>query len=170
VALVLAPPHFSRARRSRGALLALALSALTALALASCGSSAPKSSATKTLAAPLISEHFTRLPCNHATTIGLEGCAETQLLEGDHRIDAEVKLLFTLVPAVQKKALVHSENTFLAYRHATCLTYSDVYKGGSFQPVEYALCEVRVDNEQSSVLHGYFNLAQSGASHSLKWP
>jgi uncharacterized protein YecT (DUF1311 family) len=149
---------------------ALGVILLAGFVLASCGSSSPKSSAKSSLSPPVIAEHFTRLPCNDNNTIGLEGCAETQLLEGDHRIDREVKLLFSLVPKRQQKDLVTTETEFLTYRRDACTTYSDVYEGGTFAPVEYTACEAHVDAVQSNVLHGYFQLAESGASHSLPWP
>jgi uncharacterized protein YecT (DUF1311 family) len=139
--------------------------------LASCGSGSPKTPASsRGVSAPVISEHFTKLSCNHSNTLGLEGCAEGQLLSTDKRIDNEVKLLFSLVPTVQQKSLVTGESVFLKYRRATCKAYSDVYRGGSFAPVEYALCEVQMDEAQSTTLHGYFRLAEEGASHGLTWP
>ncbi|MGC2486875.1 MAG: lysozyme inhibitor LprI family protein [Acidimicrobiales bacterium] len=156
--------------RRLGALGALGAILVAGVLLASCGSSSPKTSTSSSVSAPVIAEHFTRLSCNHSNTIGLEGCAETQLLEADHRIDREVKLLFSLIPADQKKKLVTTEGEFLVYRRDACTTYSSVYEGGTFAPVEYTACEVKVDNVQSTVLHGYFQLAESGASHSLKWP
>ncbi|HTT59751.1 MAG TPA: lysozyme inhibitor LprI family protein [Acidimicrobiales bacterium] len=173
MALVLRPAR-SRRHRYGGAsprlLFALGGAVLAGVVLASCGSSSPTASSHNRLSAPVIVEHFTRLPCNHDNTIGLEGCAETQLLEADHRIDREVKLLFSLIPSGQRKKLATTESEFMTYRRDTCTTYSSVYQGGSFAPVEYALCEVRVDDAQSSVLHGYFQLAEAGASHSLAWP
>ena len=173
MALVLTPARSTRRsdrRRWAQRLGVLGALVVSGIALASCGSSSPKSSTSIGLTSPVIAEHFTRLPCNHSNTIGLEGCAETQLLEADHRIDREVKLLFSLVPTGQKKKLVATESEFITYRRDACATYSSVYEGGSFAPVEYALCEARVDAVQSNVLHGYFQLAESGASHSLQWP
>lgn len=174
MALVLTPIRLRSTRRSDRHFPARRLGALGALVLAgvvlaSCGSSSPKTSSTS-LTAPVIPEHFTRLACNQNNTLGLQGCAETQLLEGDHRIDREMKLLFSLAPARQRKDLIKTESEFLIYRRDTCTTYGDVYEGGTFAPVEYTACEVRVDTVQSNVLHGYFQLAESGASHSLKWP
>jgi uncharacterized protein YecT (DUF1311 family) len=141
------------------------------LLLASCGSSSPKTTTTSQgTTSPVITEHFAKLPCNHKNTLGLEGCAEGQLMSTDKRIDKEVSLLFSLVPKAQQKSLATAETVFLKYRSATCKAYSDVYRGGSFAPVEYALCEVRTDEAQSAALHGYFRLAEDGASHSLPWP
>lgn len=161
-------PHVTRSRRGR--LLVLGTVALAGLALAACGSSSPKDSTSKSVSVPVITEHFTRLPCNHNNTLGLEGCAEGQLISTDHRINKEMTLLFSLVPSAEQKSLVGAAAKFLTYRKATCTAYSDVYQGGSFAPVEYALCEVKVDEAQSTTLHGYFRLAEEGASHLLTWP
>jgi uncharacterized protein YecT (DUF1311 family) len=144
--------------------------AAAGLLLASCGSGSPTSSTTTTVVTPIISEHFTKLPCNHKNTLGLEGCAEGQLLSADRRIDNEVKLLFSLIPRAQQKSLTSSQKVFLTYRKSTCTAFSDVYRGGTFAPVEYALCEVRLDEVQSTTLHVYFRLANEGASRTLKWP
>jgi uncharacterized protein YecT (DUF1311 family) len=148
----------------------LGILAASGLLLASCGSGSPTSSTTTTVATPVITEHFTKLPCNHKNTLGLEGCAEGQLVSADRRIDSEVKLLFSLIPKVQQKSLTSSQKVFLRYRKSTCTAFSDVYRGGTFAPVEYALCEVRLDEVQSATLHVYFRLANEGASRSLKWP
>jgi uncharacterized protein YecT (DUF1311 family) len=160
--------RLSRATTRR--LLTIGAVAGMGLLLASCGSSASKTSTTTHGVAPVIIEHFTKLPCNHKNTLGLEGCAEGQLLSTDKRIDKEVTLLFSLVPKAQQKSLAAAETVFLKYRSATCKAYSDVYRGGSFAPVEYAQCEVRMDEVQSTALHGYFRLAEADASHSLAWP
>jgi uncharacterized protein YecT (DUF1311 family) len=151
-------------------LLPLGVLTVAGLALASCGSGSPASTTTTTLATPVITEHFTKLPCNHENTLGLEGCAEGQLLSADRRIDNEVKLLFSLIPKAQRTSLTSSQKVFLTYRKSTCTAFSDVYRGGTFAPVEYALCEVRLDEVQSATLHVYFRLANEGASRSLRWP
>jgi uncharacterized protein YecT (DUF1311 family) len=160
--------RFARATHRR--LLVLGVLAAAGVALASCGSGSPTTSTTTTAPSPVISEHFTKLPCNHKNTLGLEGCAEGQLLSADRRIDKEVKLLFSLVPKAQQKSLASAQKEFLAYRKSTCTAFSDVYRGGTFAPVEYALCEVRLDEVQSTTLHVYFRLANEGASRSLTWP
>jgi uncharacterized protein YecT (DUF1311 family) len=151
-------------------LFTLGTVAVMGLVLASCGSGSPKTSTPPGAGAPVITERFTKLSCNHNNTLGLEGCAEGQLLSTDKRIDKEVKLLFSLVPVVQQKSLNTAESVFLKYRRGTCTAYGDVYRGGSFEPVEYSLCEVKMDEAQSNALHGYFRLAEEGASHALTWP
>jgi uncharacterized protein YecT (DUF1311 family) len=163
-------PHTRLTDATKRRLLLLSVVAAAGLVLASCGSGSPKSSTTTVPTTPVITEHFTKLPCNHKNTLGLEGCAEGQLLSTDRRIDNEVKLLFSLVPKAQQKTLRSAQKVFLTYRKSTCTAYSDVYRGGTFAPVEYALCEVRLDEVQSTTLHVYFRLANEGASRSLTWP
>ena len=173
MALVLTVRLPSRSRlthSTRRTLFALSVLAAASVALASCGSGSPSSSTATTVATPTITEHFTKLPCNHKNTLGLEGCAEGQLLSADRRIDSEVKLLFSLIPKAQRKSLTSSQKVFLTYRKSTCTSFSDVYRGGTFAPVEFALCEVRLDEVQSGTLHVYFRLANEGASRTLKWP
>ncbi len=163
--LTLGPRALTRPRTWIGP---LALILIATLALSACGSSPPSSSPARR--APVITEHFTRLACTPSTTIGLEGCAEGRLLAGDRRLNAEVALLFSLVPRLQRTALVASQAAFLRYRRATCTTYSDVFQGGTIQPVEFADCEARLDTSQSTVLHGYFRLAEEGARRLPAWP
>ena len=173
VALVLARARSTRrGDRRRWALCIGVLGALTlsGLVLASCGSSSPKSSTGTGLTTPVIKENFTRLPCNHSNTLGLEGCAETQLLEADHRIDREVKLLFYSSPPIKRRSSSRPKASSSRIGATPVRRTAASMKEAAFAPVEYALCEVRVDNVQSSVLHGYFQLAESGADHSLQWP
>ena len=157
-------------KRGLRLLLVLGVLAVAGVLLASCGSGSPTTATTTTVVTPVITEHFTKLPCNHKNTLGLEGCAEGQLLSADRRIDNEVKLLFSLIPKAQQKSLTSSQKVFLTYRKSTCSAFSDVYRGGTFAPVEYALCEVRLDEVQSTTLHVYFRLANEGASRTLTWP
>ena len=123
------------------------------------------------LTPPVITEPFTPLPCHHSTTLGLEGCAEGQLLAADHRIDEQVKLLFGVIPAASQKGIfVAVEHEWLAYRKADCSTVSAVFQGGTIAPVEYALCEVRDDEARSADLHSYFELLEDGRGDTPKWP
>jgi uncharacterized protein YecT (DUF1311 family) len=120
---------------------------------------------------PVITEPFTPLPCHHGTTLGLEGCAEGQLLSTDRRVNKEVKLLFTVIPtAHQKQSFVQVEREWLAFRKADCSTMSAVFEGGTIAPLEYALCEVRDDEARSSDLYSYFGLLEEGRSDLPAWP
>src|SRR5258708_8154223 len=46
-----------------------------------------------------------------------------------------------LVPAARSQ-FVQSEGLWLRYRRSSCLTEASRYRGGSFQPVAFASCEV----------------------------
>jgi uncharacterized protein YecT (DUF1311 family) len=119
----------------------------------------------------VITEPVTPLPCHHGTTLGLEGCAEGQLLSTDRRVNKEVKLLFTVIPtAHQKQSFVQVEREWLAFRKADCSTMSAIFEGGTIAPLEYALCEVRDDEARSSDLYSYFGLLEEGRSDLPAWP
>jgi uncharacterized protein YecT (DUF1311 family) len=127
--------------------------------------------ASSTLTPPVITEHFTLLPCNKNTTIGMEGCAESQLLALDRRVNKEVALIFTELPtARQKREFNEAENAWFAYRGTDCQSFAAVYEGGSFAPVEYAQCEVRDDQLRSSDLHSLYDELHLGSENPPGWP
>lgn len=144
---------------------------ILASALLFVGGAVSDASGAATLKLPVITEPFTPLPCHRATTIGLEGCAEGQLLSADRRINEQVKLLFTVIStAEQKRSFVAVENEWLTYRKADCSTMSAVFQGGTIAPLEYALCEVRDDEARSADLHAYYGLLEEGSQDAPKWP
>jgi uncharacterized protein YecT (DUF1311 family) len=123
------------------------------------------------LKAPVITETFTHLPCNHGTTVGLEGCAEGRLLSTDRQLNEQVKLLFDLLPNTQRKrSFVAVEDEWFAYRKTDCATVAAIFHGGTIAPVEYAQCEVRDDRSRSADLHSFFSLLEEGNSNSPRWP
>jgi uncharacterized protein YecT (DUF1311 family) len=135
------------------------------------GAGISDASSATTPAPPVITEPFTPLPCHHGTTLGLEGCAEGQLLTADRRINDEVKLLLNVIPTShQQRSFVAVEREWLAYRKADCSTMSAVFEGGTIAPLEYALCEVRDDEARSTDLHSYFGLLEEGRGDLPKWP
>ncbi len=154
-------PRYSVASRVASGLL------LGVLAVLGTSTSAVASSLTP----PVIAEPFTPLPCHHGTTIGLEGCAEAQLLSADRRIDEQVEVIFRVIPTTsQKTHFVAVENEWLTYRKSDCSTVSAVFQGGTIAPIEYALCEVRDDQSRSADLHSYFSLLEEGMSGAPRWP
>lgn len=144
---------------------------VVAAALSFSDTASSSASTTIPLKPPVITEPFTRLACTPNTTIGQEGCAETQLLSADRRINREVRLLFSLLTTTsQKRAFIKSEHEWLTYRGADCTSVADVVQGGSFEPVQYALCEVGDDQAKSASLHSFFKLLEQGSSPATAWP
>jgi uncharacterized protein YecT (DUF1311 family) len=135
------------------------------------GAGVSDASSAATLTPPVITEPFTPLPCHHGTTLGLEGCAEGQLLSADRHLNEQVKLLVEVISTVhQKRSFVAVEKEWLSYRKADCSTVLAIFQGGTIAPVEYALCEVRDDEARSTDLHSYFGLLEEGRSDIPTWP
>ena len=57
-------------------------------------------------------------------------------------IDAQAKMIFGLLVPAALSQFVQSEGLWLRYRRSSCLTEASRYRGGSFQPVAFASCEV----------------------------
>ncbi len=135
-------------------------------------SSAPSgASGTTSLSPPVIKEPFTPLPCHRGTTLGLEGCAEGQLLTTDRRLDEQVKLIFAAIATMsQRRGFVAVEEQWLAYRGSDCSNVAATFQGGTIQPVEYALCEVHDDETRSADLRSFFALLEEGKSPVPAWP
>ena len=87
---------------------------------------------------PRIHEGFTLLPCPHTeargTTLGMEGCAEHNILRTDRKIMATEGAVFSLLPAEGRSAFARAERSWLLYRRAFCNARSSSYKGGSIAP------------------------------------
>ena len=107
--------------------------------------------------APVLREKFTLLACNVNTTIGMEGCAEHQIVSLDTKINQlRVEIFTHLYNQSAKRNFVTAEDNWLAYRQTTCVSNSDVYQGGSLAPVEFARCEVRLNQQHLSNLSTLF--------------
>jgi uncharacterized protein YecT (DUF1311 family) len=120
---------------------------------------------------PVIKENFHVLPCNEKTTLGMEGCAEKQLVAADHQINLQVALLVTSMSTNAQKAMfIKAETLWFTYRRADCQSVSATYEGGSLAPVEYALCEVRDDKSRSVALHSQYQLVEQDNSAAPAWP
>lgn len=128
--------------------------------------------ASTTLKPPVISEHFTLLPCNKNTTLGMEGCAEAKLLHADKRLNEQVAIIFGLSHATtQKRDVVNAENVWFTYRGADCLSFAAAFEGGTIAPVVYANCEVQDDVARSTDLHSLFVELTEGDSMNIPpWP
>jgi uncharacterized protein YecT (DUF1311 family) len=128
--------------------------------------------AAATVKPPMISEHFTLLPCNKNTTLGMEGCAEAQLLRADKRLNQQVTIVFELFRTKgQKLEFVKAENSWFTYRGEDCQSFSDIFEGGSLAPVDYANCEVQDDMARSTDLHSFYEeQTQANNTNVPPWP
>jgi uncharacterized protein YecT (DUF1311 family) len=113
----------------------IGLAMLTGLAWACVGqAAAPKP--------PEVRESFTSLLCprHPVTTLAMEGCVEKSLLAGDRRVNALVRtIFFSLAPSV-RGTFVRGEQSWLRYRHQSCVAAASSYAGGSIQPVVFGAC------------------------------
>lgn len=119
------------------------------------------------LSAPVIHESFTPLPCSgtpeHRTTLQMEGCAEQQILSSDKQIDALNKAIFGKLSATDaRRRFIAGHNAWLAYRHAYCLSASDVFDGGTEAGVVDATCTATVNSQHVKNLNAF--LADFGTS------
>jgi uncharacterized protein YecT (DUF1311 family) len=120
---------------------------------------------------PVISEPFTKSPCNQKTTVGMEGCQENQILRADQRIDREVSLLFTLLrDDAARERLIRVQQTWLAFRKADCLSQSDVAEGGTAAGIYASVCYVNDDSARSQDLEGFYEDLTQGNDHPAKFP
>jgi uncharacterized protein YecT (DUF1311 family) len=129
----------------------LALAAMTVLLVASAPATATSPHAAK-LSPPVIHESFTPLPCTGApadrTTLQMEGCAEQQILASDKQIDSLNRSLFgRLFDNAARRRFIAGHNAWLAYRHAYCLSESDVFEGGTEAGVVFADCVAGVNSQ-----------------------
>ncbi|HUA69991.1 MAG TPA: lysozyme inhibitor LprI family protein [Solirubrobacteraceae bacterium] len=112
------------------------------------------------LAPPVIHESFTPLPCTgapgHRTTLEMEGCAEQQILTSDKRIDALNQEIFgKLFDAAARRRFIAGHNAWLTYRHAYCLSASDVFEGGTEAGVADATCTAAVNSQHVTNLKAF---------------
>ncbi|MHB1087815.1 MAG: lysozyme inhibitor LprI family protein [Acidimicrobiales bacterium] len=109
-----------------------------------------------TITVPVLKEHFTLLACNQSTTIGLEGCAEHQIVALDAQINALRRHVFTsLTSTSARRNFVDAEVSWSAYRSSLCLSESSVYQGGTLAPVAYATCVVQGDRRHVVALREF---------------
>ncbi len=101
---------------------------------------------------PELREVFTPLPCNRRTTLGLEGCAERQILRLDARVNTLRRHLFTALTSAPRRDFVNAEIAWTAYRTSFCHGEADRYQGGTLAPVVFANCLARSDQRHLSAL------------------
>jgi uncharacterized protein YecT (DUF1311 family) len=138
--------------------LLLGLAAAVALVAWAPASAAPAHTAK--LSPPVIHESFTPLPCSgasgHRSTLQMEGCAEEQILASDKKIDALNQEIFgKLFDAAARRRFIAGHNAWFAYRHAYCLSASDVFEGGTEAAVVDADCTASANSQHVMNLKGF---------------
>ncbi|MBW4077427.1 MAG: DUF1311 domain-containing protein [Acidobacteria bacterium] len=114
------------------------------------------SSHTTLIAPPMLKEDFTLLACTQSNTLGLEGCAEHQIVALDKQINSLRRHVFsTLVVAGARRDFVRAEVSWTSYRSSLCQSESSVYQGGSLAPVAYANCLAQSDRRHLSALRQF---------------
>jgi uncharacterized protein YecT (DUF1311 family) len=120
---------------------------------------------------PVITEVFKPvLPCNANTTVGMEGCGEHKVLSADRQLNADVKVIFNLTSASSRQDFVVAQAKWLAYRTADCQSQSDVYHGGTEQPVVYVYCLAADDGARRQDLKGFFRALTQGLTTVPRFP
>jgi uncharacterized protein YecT (DUF1311 family) len=121
---------------------------------------------------PVIVEPFNPpFACNQQSNLGVTGCAEREVDTWDARIDAEVKFLFRfLYDNASRRHLVTAQAAWLAYRTADCTSQSDVYEGGTEQPIAYLQCLAADDRSRSTDLKGFYADLTQGRQEVPKFP
>jgi uncharacterized protein YecT (DUF1311 family) len=112
------------------------------------------------LSAPVIHESFTPLGCTGSaaqrSTIEQEGCAEQQILKTDKQINALNRTVFTnLANDAARRRFVAGHKAWLKYRHAYCLSVSDVFEGGTEAAVVDATCVAGVNAQHVKDLKAF---------------
>jgi len=96
------------------------------------------------------------LACHPGTTVGTEGCSERKVLAADARLDADAKVILSLISRSARHNFVTAQTAWLAYRDADCQSQSAVYQGGSERPIVYAECLASDDSARRQDLEGFF--------------
>jgi uncharacterized protein YecT (DUF1311 family) len=119
----------------------------------------------------VITEPFKRaLACNPNTTVGMEGCGEQKLAAADHQLNADVKVIYSLVSGASRRDFVAAQLRWQTYRTADCKSQSDVYSGGTEAPVVYVLCLAADDKLRRQDLKGFFAGLTQGKGKAPAFP
>ncbi|MHB1210283.1 MAG: lysozyme inhibitor LprI family protein [Acidimicrobiales bacterium] len=119
-------------------------------------SPAKSSPPTTVITVPILRENFTLLACSQSNTLGLEGCAEHQIVALDAQINSLRRRVYSSLAFVgARRNFVNGEVSWTSYRSSLCLSESSVYQGGSLAPVAYANCLVSSDRRHLSALQQF---------------
>jgi uncharacterized protein YecT (DUF1311 family) len=113
---------------------------------------------------PVVTEPTGPSPCNQQTQIGLDGCASQKVAAADKLLNADIKVVWNFLQPSARTDFVNAQATWVKYRRADCISQSDVYQGGSAQPMEYLLCLTGDDALRRQDLKGFYGLLTQGRS------
>lgn len=120
---------------------------------------------------PLVTEPLGPAPvCNQQTQIGIDGCAYKKVIAADKLLNADIKVVWGLLGPSARTDFVNAQAAWVKYRHADCNSQSDVYEGGTAQPMEYLFCLAGDDALRSQDLRGFYDLLAQGVSAPPKFP
>ena len=120
---------------------------------------------------PVVTEPTGPAPaCNQQTQIGLDGCASKKVAAADKLLNADIKVVWGFLQASARTDFVNAQAAWVKYRHADCTSQSDVYQGGSAQPMEYLLCLAGDDALRRQDLKGFYGLLTQDRSGAPKFP
>jgi uncharacterized protein YecT (DUF1311 family) len=105
------------------------------------------------LSPPVIHERFTPLPCsgkpNSRSTLQMEGCAERDILRTDATINGLSKAIFNLLATDSaRRDFVSAAHAWLGFRRADCISFSDLFQGGTEAAVLDAQCTATRNRER----------------------
>jgi uncharacterized protein YecT (DUF1311 family) len=125
------------------------------------------SAGTVKLSPPVIHESFTVLPCagvpKDRSTLEEEGCAEHQILRTDSSIDTLNNTIFAnLADHSARRQFIAGHQAWLAYRHAYCLSMSDIFEGGTEAGLVDADCVASINGEHIKDLKEFVRNVSSG--------
>jgi uncharacterized protein YecT (DUF1311 family) len=109
-------------------------------------------------------------PCSQQNQIDVDNCAVDKLLAVDKVLNADIKVIWGLLGASGRSEFVKVQMAWTAYRNADCTLQSDVYEGGTAQPMEYLFCLAADDSSRRQDLRGYFELMTQGTHPAPKFP
>ena len=148
--------------------------ALASSGLAGIGASpalASRAARRPSLEPPVIVEPFTLVPCDAATTLGMQGCLEHRIVRMDRRIDADVAVLFRLLPTGgARRRLVVAQDDWISYRLADCRSQADANAGGTLAGVDAAACELRDSTARRGDLVAFYRGLEQGAADAPALP
>jgi uncharacterized protein YecT (DUF1311 family) len=119
---------------------------------------------------PVVTEPTGPSACNQQTQLGLDGCASQKVAAADKVLNADIKVVWSFLPPSARTDFVNAQATWVKYRHADCTSQSDVYQGGSAQPLEYLLCLAGDDALRRQDLKGFYRLLTQDRSPAPKFP